>query len=56
MVGFGYMVSCIASSLPMALAIAPPILVPLMIFGGFFLNSRQVHKFQLLYSVQVVDC
>ena len=41
-VGFGYMTSCLAPSLPIALAIAAPMLIPLMIFGGFFLSSRQV--------------
>lgn len=41
-VGFGYMTSCLAPSLPIALAIAAPMLIPLMIFGGFFLNSSSV--------------
>merc|ERR1712150_124953 len=41
-VGFGYMTSCLAPSLPIALAIAAPMLIPLMIFGGFFLSSSSV--------------
>ena len=39
-VGFGYMTSCIAPSLQIALAISAPLLIPLMIFGGFFLDSK----------------
>jgi len=41
-VGFGYMTSCLAPSLPIALAISAPLLIPLMIFGGFFLDSSSV--------------
>ena len=36
----GYAVSCIANSLQMALGIAPPLMIPMFIFGGFFLNSE----------------
>ncbi|CAG0919858.1 unnamed protein product [Notodromas monacha] len=36
---FGYMISTLASSVGAALSIAPPILIPLMLFGGFFLNT-----------------
>lgn len=36
---FGYFVSCISSNITMALSIGPPIMIPLLIFGGFFLNN-----------------
>ncbi|CAL4117650.1 unnamed protein product [Meganyctiphanes norvegica] len=39
---FGYMVSCMSSSVEMALAIAAPLIIPFMLFGGFFLNSETV--------------
>lgn len=35
----GYMVSCLASSPTMALSLAPPFIIPFMLFGGFFLNK-----------------
>ncbi|CAG0902373.1 unnamed protein product [Darwinula stevensoni] len=39
---FGYMISCIANSVTMALSLAPPFIVPIMMFGGFFLNNASV--------------
>ncbi|XP_059079534.1 protein white-like [Tigriopus californicus] len=41
-ISFGYCVSCWASSVQMALAIAPPVMIPMLLFGGFFLNSDTV--------------
>ncbi|KAF2346868.1 ABC transporter-like, partial [Trinorchestia longiramus] len=41
-VSFGYMISCMARNLEMALAIAAPLIIPFMLFGGFFLNSDSV--------------
>lgn len=41
-VSFGYLISTAANSVNTALAIAPPLLVPLIMFGGFFLNSGSV--------------
>ena len=38
-VGFGYMISCISKDVSMAMALGPPLIVPMMLFGGFFLNS-----------------
>ena len=35
----GYMVSCVSTGLNMALALAVPGIIPLMLFGGFFLNN-----------------
>lgn len=41
-VSFGYLISCVASDLQVALALAPPLIIPFMLFGGFFLNSESV--------------
>ncbi|KAK3882731.1 hypothetical protein Pcinc_012936 [Petrolisthes cinctipes] len=38
-ISFGYMISCLARNLSVALAIAAPFIIPLMLFGGFFLNN-----------------
>ncbi|KAK8720985.1 hypothetical protein OTU49_012992, partial [Cherax quadricarinatus] len=38
-ISFGYMISCMAKNLSVALAISAPFIIPLMLFGGFFLNS-----------------
>ncbi|XP_037797827.1 protein white-like [Penaeus monodon] len=38
-ISFGYMISCMSKNLSVALAIAAPLIIPLMLFGGFFLNS-----------------
>ena len=35
----GYFMSCIAPNIDIALAIAPVLIIPFMIFGGFYLNS-----------------
>lgn len=39
---FGYFISCVSSSISMALALGPPIIIPFLLFGGFFLNSASV--------------
>ncbi|XP_045170126.2 protein white-like isoform X2 [Mercenaria mercenaria] len=41
-VSFGYIVSTAANSVSTALAIAPPCMIPLLMFGGFFLNSESI--------------
>jgi len=38
----GYFMSCIAPNIDIALAIAPVLIIPFMIFGGFYLNSGTV--------------
>ena len=40
--GYGYTISAIAPSVEAANAIAPPLMVPLLLFGGFFLQSDTV--------------
>ncbi|XP_064110932.1 protein white-like [Macrobrachium nipponense] len=39
-VSFGHLLSCLSSSVDMALTLMAPLLMPLMLFGGFFLNTR----------------
>lgn len=39
---FGLMVSCLAPNVNVALGMSAPLIVPLMIFGGYFLNSDTV--------------
>ncbi|KAF2898582.1 hypothetical protein ILUMI_07596, partial [Ignelater luminosus] len=41
-VGFGYFISCMCSSVSLALTLAPPLVIPFMLFGGFFLNVRSI--------------
>jgi len=39
-VSFGSFIPCISPNLQVALALAPPLIIPIMLFGGFFLNSK----------------
>ncbi|CAG0879456.1 unnamed protein product [Darwinula stevensoni] len=39
---FGYMISCVTRSIGLALTVGPPILVPYMLFGGFFINNNSI--------------
>ena len=36
----GYFISCVAANVQMALALAPPFMIPILLFGGYFLNSE----------------
>jgi len=38
----GYLLSCLTSNVDVALAIAPIVIIPSMLFGGFFLNASSV--------------
>ena len=38
----GYLISCSSPNVDVALAIGPVIIIPFMLFGGFFLNSGSV--------------
>ncbi|XP_062537157.1 protein white [Armigeres subalbatus] len=42
---FGYLISCASSSVSMALSVGPPVIIPFLIFGGFFLNSASVPSY-----------
>nr|QST15005.1 ABCG2-like5-1 protein [Diaphanosoma celebensis] len=39
---FGYFVSCLTSSVEVATALGAPMILPSLLFGGFFLNNGQV--------------
>ncbi|CAG9760791.1 unnamed protein product [Ceutorhynchus assimilis] len=39
---FGYLISCVSSTISMALSIGPPMLIPFLLFGGFFLNIQSI--------------
>ncbi|XP_049695076.2 protein white [Helicoverpa armigera] len=39
---FGYLISCASNSVSMAASVGPPIIIPFMLFGGFFLNTGSV--------------
>ncbi|KZS03063.1 ATP-binding cassette sub-family G member 4 [Daphnia magna] len=39
---FGYFVSCVASTPQVALAISAPMIIPVLLFGGFFLQNGSV--------------
>nr|AHK05664.1 ATP-binding cassette transporter sub-family G 90506 [Tigriopus japonicus] len=43
-ISFGYFISCVTPSLSVALALAPPLTIPIMLFGGFFLNFEAIPK------------
>ena len=38
----GYFVSCVASTPQVALAISAPMIIPVLLFGGFFLQNGSV--------------
>jgi len=44
---FGYMISCMSNSITMALSLGPPLLTPLLLFGGFFLNTASIPSYAL---------
>jgi ATP-binding cassette, subfamily G (WHITE), eye pigment precursor transporter len=50
-VSFGYFISCVSGTENLALALAPTCIIPLMLFGGFFLNSGTVPKYFLWLAV-----
>ncbi|XP_076031854.1 protein white-like [Oratosquilla oratoria] len=39
-VSFGYLISCLANDVNLALTLYGPLVLPLMIFGGFFMNNK----------------
>lgn len=42
---FGYLISCISTNVSMALSIGPPVIIPFLLFGGFFLNAGSVPSY-----------
>lgn len=41
-ISFGYMISCMSSSTKMAIALSSPLILPLLLFGGFFINNNSI--------------
>ncbi|KAK9736642.1 ABC transporter [Popillia japonica] len=41
-ISFGYFISCASSNTSMALSIGPPLMLPFLLFGGFFLNISSI--------------
>lgn len=39
---FGYLVSCISPTVTIALSVGPPVIIPFLLFGGFFLNVGSI--------------
>lgn len=39
---FGYLISCASPSVTVALSIGPPLIIPFLLFGGFFLNVGSI--------------
>lgn len=37
---FGYLISTVSKNITVALSIAPPLITPFLLFGGFFLNAK----------------
>ena len=53
-VSFGSMLSALAPNVNAALALAAPILVPLMIFSGYFLNNELVYKISDIIIIRIL--
>jgi hypothetical protein len=41
-ISYGYFMSCSCSSLPLALGISSPVILPLFLFGGMFLKNGSI--------------
>ena len=53
----GYLLSCSVDHLTSLMGITPLIIVPLMLFGGYYLNSGSVMKFvQKCTRGQCTEC
>ncbi|XP_042868328.1 protein white-like isoform X2 [Penaeus japonicus] len=46
-VSFGYLLSCMANSVNMALTLLAPMTIPMMLFGGFFLNEKSAPVYMM---------
>ncbi|XP_014478933.1 PREDICTED: ABC transporter G family member 3-like [Dinoponera quadriceps] len=47
---FGYLISCVSNGVSMALSIGPPVIIPFMLFGGFFLNTASIPSYFVWFS------
>lgn len=44
-VSFGYIIAALVNNVNMAMALGPPMIIPFMLFGGFFINSSSIPDF-----------
>ncbi|KAH7645763.1 protein white isoform X1 [Dermatophagoides farinae] len=49
-ISFGYMISCLSSSTKMAIALSSPLILPLLLFGGFFINNSTIPVYFKLFK------
>ncbi|XP_027197959.2 protein white-like [Dermatophagoides pteronyssinus] len=49
-ISFGYMISCLSSSTKMAIALSSPLILPLLLFGGFFINNSTIPIYFKLFK------
>ena len=42
---FGYFISCMSPSVQVATGIGPPLIMPFMLFGGFFIKDRSIPEY-----------
>nr|CAD7404673.1 unnamed protein product [Timema cristinae] len=47
---YSYLISCVSSNVEMALTIGPMVIIPFLLFGGFFLNNSSVPIYFKLIS------
>ncbi|XP_043270410.1 pleiotropic drug resistance protein TUR2-like [Venturia canescens] len=47
---FGYLISCASTNISMALSVGPPVIIPFLLFGGFFLNTASVPPYFKWFS------
>ncbi|XP_011173151.2 protein white [Solenopsis invicta] len=49
-ISFGYLISCISNNSTTALSVGPPVLIPFLLFGGFFLNTVSIPSYLVWFS------
>lgn len=49
-ISFGYMISCMSSSTKMAIALSSPLILPLLLFGGFFINNDSIPIYFVVFK------
>ncbi|KAI2801386.1 ATPase [Blomia tropicalis] len=49
-ISFGYMISCMSSTTKVAIAISSPMILPLLLFGGFFINNSSIPVYLRIFK------
>ncbi|KAH0946841.1 hypothetical protein HN011_008567 [Eciton burchellii] len=47
---FGYLISCMSNGISIALSIGPAVIIPFLLFGGFFLNTASIPSYFVWFS------